>query len=389
MKTIQATAKSPEKITDGKFITATTGKPTLRTNSEQYQDDIYTQAAKKQFAQLPKRMKTITASISYCHHTHTKISIGTNFTNCPELTAFIKDQHPLFSNDFPLATAIRVYGKSKTTTERYIAMTAILVKARIIDTTVSGLMLDGEQVDYLKSAFDALVAVINQCLNFKFSLPIDTLHITDDLASDSKRLHLHLKGSAQAIDSATYAAGGTRLLEVSDRATEKLRLEDEISLEQELKKVLVGYNATTSAKYDSNLNRWTRRALNRSDMTDEQIDTAMKILNTHPDNLRTGLVEAILPTVTESLCYDDEASRRNSALVIRHLEYKIELQMACLYKSGFVVEVLAEEAKQDKAMIQYATKTRAVEDKIVAKISVKRSSVLEAMRAKLKGVKVR
>ena len=390
-ETIPSTNTKPEKQCDGKFITATTGKPATPDMSENVLGRIYEQKTKRQYVNLPKRMQSITASISYCHHTNTKLALGTSFTNCHELTSFIKAEHPLFSTHLPLATAIKIYGKAVTPTERYIAMIAVLVKAKVIDTTECGVILETQQVEFLRAAFETMIAVLNQCLAFRYRAPMDTLYIDAENQCNFKRIMCQIKEATQSLDSSNFAAGGTRLVARDDKQTKQIKLDEEIELEKELSKILSGYTTIakgdgTSLKYSKELNRWTRRALNRSDMTDEQITVTMKILNTSPDVLRTGTVEAILPTIKDSLCYDDEISRRNSAIVIRHLEYKIELQMACLHKGGFITEIVSEEVQNDVAATKYITKTKAVQDKAIEAISVKKSSSLAAMRKRM-GVK--
>lgn len=390
-KIIPATSKRPEKHSDGKFITATTGKPATPEMGESIKARIYEQKAAQQHNNLPKSMKHITASISYCHHTGTKIAVGTSFKNCPELTKFIRAEHGIFSPLLPLGTAIKIYGRSATTTERYIAMVAVLVKAKIIDTTEMGVILEGQQVEFLRPAFESLLAVLNQCLAFRYTAPIDTLLIDSQNQCAFKRIQTQIKETAQALDSRNFAAGGSKMLPVDSKQSRQIALDDEIELEKELAQILSGYTSLgtddgTTIKYSKELNRWTRRALNRSDMTDEQITVTMRILNTNPDELRTGTVEAILTTVRESLCYDDEVSRRNSAVVIRHLEYKIELQLACLYQSGFVSEVIAEEVQDDLTATKYLTKTKVIQDKAIEAISRKTSPALARLRKQM-GVK--
>ncbi len=383
-KIIAATDKAPEKHSDGKFITATSGKPSNEL-SEKLKARIYEQKQHRVNTGLPKRMKTISASIAYCHHTNVQISVGTSFTNCPELTRFIRAEHGIFDSLVPLATAIKIYGKSRTTTERYIAMVAVLVKAKIVDTSEVGFILDGSAVDSLQPAFEQLLAILNQCLAFRFTAPVNILVIDSINQCDAKRLKQQIVDVAQELDSANFAAGGSKIIPNDTKKTKQLQLDDEIALEKELSKILSGYDSFsksdgTSIKYSKELNRWTRRALNRSDMTDEQITTAMKILNTVPDKLRTGTVEAVLPLIRESLSYDDEVSRRNSAIVIRHLEYKIELQLACLHKSGFVSEVVAEEIKNDLAATKYIANTKVVQDKAIEAVSKKVSPALARLR---------
>lgn len=373
-----------EKVTTAnKFITASDGIPRehYTDRSEVYKDHLYQQQSKHTYNRLPKNMKTISASISHCHHTGTKLAMGTSFNNCPELMAFVKSQHPIFEESLPLATTLRVYSKAATTTERYIAMTAILVKSGIINTVAYGLHLNTEQVNFLRPCFEVLVAVLNQAMNYPYKTGIDTLKLDSETCLDHKRLITHIKECTQVIDSATYAAGGTKLVHLDDRTTKQLKLDDELELERELSKVLSGYSTTSGNKYTSQLNKWTRRTLQRSEMTEEQVTMTMRILNTSPDQLRSGTIEAMIDTVTENLYYDDEISRRNSAIVIRHLRYKIELQQACLYKNGFIAEVVAEEVSSDKSLVNYVAKTKAREDIAVAAISKSNSPALERMRA--------
>ena len=375
-----------EKIIDSKFISASTGQPALREPSNKFLADKHELQAKKLYNNLPKHTQALTASMSFCHHTNTKLVMGTSFNNIKELTTYIRSAHPIFSPEIPLLTLLKIYGKSKTVTERYIAMTSILVKTRIINTDDCGLHLESNHVDFLKPAFDALVTVIHQALSIEFKVAVNTLVIRGDSQSDYKRLHTQIKESAQAIDSATYNAGGVRLLAVDHQTTKQLKLDDEVALEQELTKILTNYEGTKGNKYTPQLNRWVRRTLTRSDMTLEQTNMTMKIINSKPDVLRTGTIEAILPLVEVSLCYDDDVSRRNSAMVLRHLNYMIELQLACLYTSGFVNDIVREEVRSDKAMTIYAAKTKIEEDAAIAKISASVSPALLALRKRM-GVK--
>ena len=372
------------KVASAKFITTNTTRGDTVADASTDHDYLaatYEAQAKNLHYNLPKGTKHISASISYCAHTNTKVAIGTAFTNCPELTSLIKAEHPLFSRVVPLATTIRIYTKARTPTERYIAMTAIMYKIGMIDTSSCGLHLDTPCVDNLKASFDELVAVVNQALRFNCTIEVKGMLVTPETSNSHHRLKTHIKENTQIIDSAAYSAGGKRLAAVDTKASKQLVLDEEVELERELNKILNNYSKSGGKIYTKELNTWTRRTLGRSELTSEQVEMTMRILNSKPADLRTGTIEVILPIVKHNLNSDDNISRRNTAIVLRHLDYMIEIQTACLF--NIVDSVKPEESVADLTRTEYVKSVKLEQDKIVAKIGKPASSRLEAMKARM------
>jgi hypothetical protein len=381
LKTISATTTRPERQTDGKYIAPTNSKMTVTDASELYLQDCYKAKAAATHSGVPKCFQTLTTSLSFCKHTNTKLVVGTSFHNSQILAKFISSEHPIFSKELPLLSAIEIYLDSKTPTEQYVSMVAVLVKSRLLDTSRCGLMLDTKAINYLSASFTELVAVLSQAARIDFKVHIAPLVITPDIESDAGRLKTHIKEAAAYIDSATYAAGGKRIVQEDAATTKALKLDEEIALERELNGILNNYSApANSNKYTPELNGWTRRVLSRGELNTEQVTMMMRILNTSPDSLRTGTIEKVLPILETNLEYADDLSRRNSAIVLRHLKYKLELQLACMYKHGFIADIVAEEIRSDKTLTTYVAKTRIEEDAAIAKLSATSSSALARLR---------
>lgn len=335
-----------------------------------------------------KNLKGMTCSVSYCKHTSVKVAIGTSFHNIKNAklkNILATTEHPVFNiSPYDL---LKVIESAKTPTEQYLVSISFLVNTGFLNTNNCGLNLDSLEVDKYYPHFINLIPLIMQfsrekeegILKKKDRKDHDILPVykvsTINCESGSQ-LKQYLKLLYSQIDS--LLMGGMPIVK------DEFMLDDEIALEQEIKKILSNYKVSHKL-YSEKLGQWALRSISihNDDVTPQQLKAFKYYLNAPVNKLREEVLRQIIKEIKDLLSYED-ADRENSLLVIRHLEAKLETICDFNDKLGFIT-LEAEISKNEGALIQYETRTK-VTDNFAVVVNRKPSgdSALERLRNKFK-----
>ncbi len=315
-----------------------------------------------------KTLKEISATISFCHHTNIKIAVGTHFHNSSIKNKLVRNSHPVFGLS-PLEL-ITLLSESRTPTEKYLAVTALLVNTGLISTKRCGLYLESEKE--VNKIFKALVRVIKPLSKYirtenHHKLDLPTLIISRDNNTSGSRIALYLKEVSKQL----HLYYGDNPLTAQEKKREKL--EDELALEVELNRILNTYHLKGS-KYTPKLGQWAIKQMHikNEDLTGTQADTIRHYLNsTNLDRLNVGTLQKVIKIAKASLPYEDD-NREQSLLVIRHLEAKLETIHNIVASLDFIT-VKEEEQHNKGANVKYTTKTKVSDmsfhNNVVVKVS--------------------
>lgn len=312
-----------------------------------------------------KELKTMTASISYCRHTHIKIVIGTEFHNSSLKNKLVRSEHPVFNLD--CKQLIRLLKECRTPTEKYLASTALLVKSGLFDTSHYGLHLDSRNFAIvereLMKILTPLVNYINTAVEMRVELP--TLVISPDNCESGSMIKNYFRTIGNRLE-AYY----TSLIPHHNRKSNALAMDDEIELERDLIKILSGYSLKAT-RYSPRTGKWAikQMRIKNADITEQQLVTISHYLNNPTlERLNIDTLKSVIVLAKESLPYED-SDRANSLMVIRHLEAKLETINNINASLGFIT--LEEESSYNKdALMRYTTKTK-VTDSITINNTVK------------------
>jgi hypothetical protein len=333
------------------------------TNNKKYNGKLHsiTQADKKEIKQ--QLLSDYSATTSYCQHTGVKLVIGTEFQQTSLRGKFLKHEHPIFS----LSTnrLFKVIGQSFNKcnpTEKYLLMVAFMrqittntsgTKQPILDTSKHPLLLEENVVIKLSESFYYLVKAYEGLSRSNQPLPVLPVYRVDfELSQNASALIAFVKRVTNLLDQASNSW-------IKPEATTTEKLDDEIQLEQQLKKILNNYNSASRPKaYSSKLGKWAVKQLVivAPHLKDDKIASISYYIQCTSLNLDEELLKEYIGLLSDVLPMD-EMHREMSLLVITHLKSKLSNIYKELENYGFdliedeEIVIGTREATEDKEAI--------------------------------------
>lgn len=308
---------------------------------------------------------TFSGQVSYCKHTHIAIVLTNSFQFGATRGEFIAAEHPVFHADTKWLERTYLTMMRKecgTTTEKYLLVTAMLRAYGLLDTSRCGLHLGSEEFYRVWDAFGALMTEFGESIRAS-KLPkfVATYVVSENNASSGRALACYLK-ELQAELHHNYAVITAGKLPAK---TSKQMLDDEIELEQELKRIL----NSNSGKYLPKHGKAACLELGRLEhIGDAQVNLVRKYLFAEDfDKLHTGVLRQVIDICANGLDFTDNFTRVRNLLVMRHLEAKLETILNIEKDAGFILLEM-EAGKADT--IKYQTRTKVTETSKIETVRV-------------------
>jgi len=308
-----------------------------------------------------KSLKAITASISYCRHTHIKIVMGTEFHNCKLKHKLFKSEHWVFQCS--AYEIIELLSASKTPTEKYLCTVALLVTSGLVDTSRCALHLDTKEFRVIEKEMMQVLKPLLTYMNTKPDLQIElpTFMVAVDNCENPCFLKEFLKTVRKRLQ--LFYGGGLESMQTKAERQAGM-LEDEIEHERKLVAILSDYSPRAS-RYNARTGKWAikQMQIKNPDITEEQVEVIKHYLNNPTlESLDTTVLKEVTKLCKESLPYD-EGMREQSLLIIKHLESKLRTINDINASLGFIV-LENELVHNEAANISYTTKSKVSNDVI-------------------------
>lgn len=307
-------------------------------------------------------LKHISACVTYCKHTSTKLAMSTGFSNSPTMRKhkLIASEHPLFS--LPLSVIYNVFGESTTPTEKYISMTAYLVNIGVLNTKHMGLVLDVPNYEIVHDAFKEFlyltVSLVHDTEKLKqLELPTLVVNSENQCSGNILKTHIQWCGSIIEANSAGYFA--RKIKEEANKSGLDTDLLNDLYQQADDERVLIDMLSNrrkSSSGYSKKLGSWAVKSIARNtSYTKDTLDSIRFHIFADSDRLRTDNLRDIIKLVKDGLTYEDY-EREQSLLVIRMLESKLEDIINVEQSFGFTEVSFAKSVVKD-ALIEYQIAT--------------------------------
>lgn len=312
-------------------------------------------------------LRSISATISYCRHTNTKLAISTSFlsSRTAHKAGAIASEHPLFS--LPLPTIHDIYQESSTTTERYISMVAYLVGVGVVTTRETGLHLETHELDKVLPVFRHFLYITLPLIHDAKALERATsrwpvLVISNENRTSGGVLKDHLQHCIDILEASDICL--TKLVSLRHASAEEALSQELADLwdnadEERRVRRMVAQGAVASKKYTPKIGQWALKKVRSNDfesaISEEQLDSLRYHLNAPAEKLLESNLRQCIAILKDYLGYEDY-ERTKSLLVIRHLECKLEDIVSAKADYGFVIAEV-EESRNEKGLVSYDLRT--------------------------------
>ena len=276
-----------------------------------------------------------TATTTYCQYTGIKLVIGTEFQNTNLKGKFLKQSHPIFSVPTPQLLKVLASYSKLNPTEKYLLTIAFLKSLDLLESSAP-LAWNEETLLAVEPTFMALLRCYNRyTTNHSHALPLlPTLRITDDNSNTPTVFKSFLSTVINSIEAASFSS-----IRVSTSDDDDYKMNDELELEQQLKKIVDNYDRAARPKaYNSKLGKWAIKQLKIVAPTLDSHKLASISYYIQCDSLALNdeLLKEYITLLSDVLPMG-EYERERSQLVIRHLKSKLEDINKDLEDYGFVI----------------------------------------------------
>jgi hypothetical protein len=306
-----------------------------------------------------------TATVSYCKHTATKLVVSTSFKNSRTATKhnLISSEHNIFA--LPLAVIYDICGECTTPTEKYIAMTAYLVKLGVISTRDMPLQLEDTDMTKVAPVFrefailtQSLISDARRVREFKDTIPMMLVNE----GTNGTTLKQHLRYCISVVEASRLAQYTTQIqreLASSGMSLDRIAdIYEQADSETEMMDMLRGYKSKNS-RYSKQLGAWAvKQIIANTDYNSRVIEAIRNAIFKSIDDLEVEPLKRIIVLVKEGLTYEDH-EREQALLVVRMLESKLEDMLSISYSFGFV-RIEKEVSRNTSANVKYDTRTKVI-----------------------------